>query len=865
MKNLYNRDQLKNFAGFAENFVWQNNNAPATKVNESAADKVEKSFDKLQEVLQTKKNVANNLNLLKKDTDITKVLNETYESLSDYRKEFLDKGSDKVQKKLKESDIEKKFAEMTQSEEVKNYLKKSVGLVNIIDNPTDADDVLDLDEMTNSRDFVAKNTDLIISALENDIDANNPAEKEKLKKAFESIIDKINEIEQKFLNGEITQNEKFQKQKEIQEALMLELKKNGWDMGKMLEKFAALAKQDTRNNKSDIDAVLEQYVRENSPKPPSETDEAPSGSMEELYQQNPELAKFLAEYYPTPSGKDLGDDLKTFGIKSIEELPDFFLNAKLGNATKSVKEELRNFNNEEAFNKLKAKIIADEKNDAPATSIMGSVKDSLRDLYTDMKSFMPASFEHFHWTSEDVMNANSVEELFLNKIREKLGLSSQKSGGKYEQRPKRKLTLDGIISLTKPLSLEKNASMIQWLEKDIPMGYRGTEWAEKYRGALINGKTRKNFENWLGKDSGISAPERLWNKFGNIWFYILQIASWLGIGSAKEKLEELKKRRESDKDKPNKKKINEAMKTQKEEREKQDNYNKWEHASPQETDDLANFYTKYSKLINLPEEAEIKKMVSPEEFTKNWINKNKKERNIVSVLDDFALKVPHDKISFENWKKLVKNFNDDNNTYKIDGATLSYTPGELGRRVIEKWNNEAIEKLLKPDPREKVWEEYAGNEEKEGIFADDLNASFFMKHVNDLFADPQNPDATKLKPFWQSLFNLPAEFYKDGKLSSSDLEALINAVKAGKLDNGFDEEIDPEVSWTSSILGGGNDYWTIDNDKLAEVHDDVMKKSGKKIEERPDLFAVDLNGNNSMFNENFASVKALVERLKQNI
>ncbi len=302
------------------------------------------------------------------------------------------------------------------------------------------------------------------------------------------------------------------------------------------------------------------------------------------------------------------------------------------------------------------------------------------------------------------------------------------------------------------------------------------------------------------------------------------------------------------------------------EHKEQVNYDAWEHASPQETGHLVSLHTKYFKVLDIdPNNHEAtKKMMSPDEFEKTWNSTKSRE-----ILDNFALKVTHSKISIENWKKLVVEANDANNAFEIKGNKLRFTEGQFKSRSIDEWSNSKIEELLKPDPREKVWAEYAGNNEKEGdkkegIFADDFDAKFFMEHKDVLFAEPDNPDSTKLKPFWNSLFNLPAKFYKDGKLSANDFEAISRAIKDGKLDNDFDEEIDPDSSWNIPFMGKDNDYWTMDNGKLVEIDDGVNENTGKEVSELADSFAVDLNGNNSMLDENFSSVKALVERLKQN-
>ena len=275
------------------------------------------------------------------------------------------------------------------------------------------------------------------------------------------------------------------------------------------------------------------------------------------------------------------------------------------------------------------------------------------------------------------------------------------------------------------------------------------------------------------------------------------------------------------------------------------------------------FCKEYDKLIAFGDFEELLGQTNKEKFAE-WNSEKSRE-----ILDNFASKVavpPNSQISLKNWEALAKIINNAENTYEIDASekTLSLGQKQLGTRTIDSWSDQKIKELLAPDPREKVWENLATPKEGEGIFDETtLDLAFFLKHKDVLFEDPDDPENTNLKPFWKSLFNLDPKFYKDGKLTATDFESLNNNVKE-KLDDGFDEEIG-SVSLSSSMFGGGNDYWIMEGDSLKEVHDDVIVKSGKEITERPALFSVNTkleSWHDDAFNENYASVKALVKRLE---
>jgi hypothetical protein len=491
---------------------------------------------------------------------------------------------------------------------------------------------------------------------------------------------------------------------------------------------------------------------------------------------------------------------------------------------------------------------------------------------------MPPSLEHFQWTSKDIKKANSVEELFKNKISEKLGLMTINDEGNPYPIPKKSLTLDNLVSLSRPLDLNNpnDLGMIDRLRGDIPDGYKGSEWAEKYRGALINGKTRKNFNNWLMKNSGISVPERIGNKFRNIWYYILQIGSWFGIDSAKEALEKLKEERAQDDDpekSPNNAKINKALKTKKEKVDQNKQRKKWNSAEniALKTEFEA-FYADNKDLLYFTTDVALSSdfnnilgLVSPAEFQK-WNTADMQK--ILKWAKEDSLASGKEKISRKNWDVLVAKQSSITITAdKKLKLTKQSIKGHSKSIPIDTWNNENIEKFDESNsPRMKKFDEL----KKEGIFADDLDVGTFLTEFeDDLFTEPENAENRNLKPFFESLFSLGKSYYGEGdnsfKLSADDIRTIIS--NKSKLNGELDCKIDATGGWLNAK---DNDYWTIHEGKLSEVVDGHLKNdANKEIHngDRINTFEVDMAGENSgnIFdpNQDFDSVQALIEKLKK--
>lgn len=841
------------FAEFDARFVW--NDAETESVS---AKSVQKSLEDLRDIIKNK-SIAD-LDKLKSDKETNEVLNKAHNELNDYRRAILNGNIEPPQNNLKESTVDNIIEDTFTDETNKIKLREALGVSNPNSKIQDADDVFDLDEFAESQRFIGENFDLMLKKVTKNMSSlPESQDTKKLKLILENISKEILPLQQKMASS--NEAESDQVKEDIQQRITFELSKNNFDMGLMLEKFAKIAKNNPENDSDDIDNALEQYVRDNSSDLPTETSEAPEHTMMETYAQNPEIAKFLADYYPTPGKKSLKDDLDKYNVTSLDELPEFFLNASFGTRTTSIKSELKNYQGAAQFAKLQAAIIAEERNSAPASGLISSVTDSFKDVWTSVKSFLPDSFEHFQWTEDDVKNATSVEELFTNKMRQVLlGENPDSDSENPYSKPKKSLNLGSLDSLTKPLNLEDNVDMIDWMRKDIPTGYRGSEWAEKYRESLVEGKTRKNFENWLSKDSGISVPERIGNKIShNFLFYFYQILSWFRNDWATRELEKIKKdREESEEDNPYKKKINDALKTNKEKDEINNTKKSWEKPKNTalktefqkfcETEKTKNPNIEYNKLVDFGNFEDILGKIKPDEFAK-WNTPKSRE-----ILAWGATSVPYEKIKLENWKYLVNK-----------NATIETKKDKSGRPILDKhkkeikvikvsrenasdreitvWNDSAIEKSDQDSAQEIAFQSLKSPENGEGIFDDSVTSDLFFDHKNELFENPEDPEGGTFREPFASLFVLDKKFYGE-KLSYEDLDALIknsDKIKGGVKDT---ETTDDR-------------YWTVKNGKA------------KKIEGEKEVptFEVDIKGEREWFrldwNQDFDSMKALIARLKK--
>jgi len=840
MKNLYKPD----FAEINARFI--------CKKPGGTAETVKTSLEKMNAA--AKAVVSEDLAILDKNTLFAEAKKNAHDELNEYRKLLLE---NKTKPNLTE-DFVSNIITNTVQESDRNHLELDLGIKMSISNEknkneeTDSDEVFDLDEFAESQRFTSEYLMTIIQQLSKDGAPNTPQIKN-IKAAFTDASSEIEGLITKLALTNPDENTKEKIQDSIQALLIQKLKTHGVDIGIMLEEFAKLAR--THNSPNDIDAALQKFVEEfENPKLPSNDKEIVS-DMERLYEENKEIAHFLAEYYP-PRNFDLDitnynklqskDKNKVTKGTYKKTLPEFFWSTSLSE-NGSIAEQMENFTEaENGYETLRTKILNKENNKAESIGLVNGIVLSAKDIFTGSTSNMPNAFRHFKFNRKDVKKAGSVEELFKNKMKDLL--------------KGRSISFDKVKQLARPLDWEKDIDMLQRLTGDIAVEYDDDKdnFGEKYRQALKDGKTRKTWQEWLDKDSGVTKMTRVGNSLKNWIIKLARLMQSLGL------FPDLTAKYLKDK----KDKYAGESVLQKElttakgdiETEKEQNKKKKEWLKPKNKHKREEFikfnqnkdYSKYLDFLN-PSITDIDSSnktsgdlgsefgeTSPDEFA-TW-----KSTESVKLLEWIKVNptVTYEKISITNWMYLVENRNKLTPTTKKDKKGKTINILKLTKnppREITSWTNEAIENMSKDSGREKAFNKLQNPEEgeKDAILGAGVQYDFFTKHKNELFSHPEDSDSGTFKEPFASLFKLDRKFYKE-KLTSNDLSILIN--NSNKLRGGVKTANEKDET----------NYYNDDGEKI---------KDGEK----KNTFEVDIKWTGTIFTtdpyQDFTSVKGLVRYL----